>query len=70
MTARALTNRGVARRFNYLRADVQAIREGIVSALGDSEMATAAKTLAIDHEPYRRRDVLAEIIAVCETLAA
>jgi hypothetical protein len=70
LTAQALERRGVAHRFGYFRVEPEALRAGILSALDDPVMEEEAGRTAAEHAAYRDRDVVADVAAACERLAA
>lgn len=69
LTAAALVERGLARRFYYFDAEPGAVREGILAALRDARQLETARLVAEAHARYRDRDVLSDIVATCEALA-
>jgi hypothetical protein len=70
LTAAALSERGTAYRFDYLHADVDAMRTGIRAALEDPVLEMEARRVARENELYRERDVLSEIADICERMVA
>jgi UDP:flavonoid glycosyltransferase YjiC (YdhE family) len=70
LIGRALSQRGVARRFDYRSASPEEIHAGIRAALADHPMLIAAEKAAREHAAYRERDVIGEIAERCERLVA
>lgn len=69
LTAAALCDRGVAKRFDYRTAEPEVVRAGIWESLVNRVQEWAAFEAAQENARYRTRDVLSEIAAACESLA-
>lgn len=70
LNAHGIVERGAGRELPYRTIDPDSARSEIKGALDDSALELAASALASEHEPYRARDVLPDIVEVCEKMVS